>query len=124
MGYAQIDAARAKRAFLKEWEKGKKVRECCDAAGRSIAWYESTRKADPDFKAQCDAVRIGHKTKPRDSAGLFSEFCSEFLGQKLHKHQLQWFDLLNGEDPRDLHPAETYEKGDPSFLLVNTPPEH
>lgn len=124
MGTTQIDAARAKRAFLKAWEQGAKVKEACDAAGRSVAWYELTRKNDPDFKAQCDAVRIGHKTKPRDSAGSFAAFCDEFLGQKLYNHQLQWFDLLNGETPRNLHEAQTYERGDPSFLLVNTPPEH
>lgn len=124
MARVNVESARAKRAFLKEWEKGVPVKVACDAAGRTVAWYEYMRKSDPDFKAQADAVRIGHKQKPRDSAGSFADFCDEFLGQKLYTHQLQWLDLLNGETPRDLHSSQTYEKGDPSFILVNTPPEH
>jgi hypothetical protein len=33
-------------------------------------------------------------------------------------------DILEGRHPRDLHPSQTYESGEPNFIMVNTPPEH
>lgn len=54
----------------------------------------------------------------------FEEFSERFLGHPLYRHQLQWLDILEGRTPRDLHPAQTYEAGDPNFILLNTPPEH
>jgi hypothetical protein len=54
----------------------------------------------------------------------FPEFCEQYLGTKLFKHHLQWYDLLEGREPRGLHPAQRYMKGDDDQILVNTPPEH
>ena len=54
----------------------------------------------------------------------FEEFSKRFLGQPLYAHQLQWLDLLEGRAPRDLHPSQTFESGEPNFVMVNTPPEH
>jgi len=38
-------------------------------------------------------------------------------------HQLQWVDVLEGNEPRDLHPAQTYRPGRREYTIVNTPPE-
>lgn len=91
--------------------------------GRTENTYRQWRDLDQSFKRSIDIARETRRgtTKP---LGGFEEFSAEFLEQPLYHHQLQWLDLLEGREPRDLHPAQTYEKGDPNFILVNTPPEH
>lgn len=71
------------------------------------------------------------KMEPAERAQLrqgevpdFPTFCEEYLDTKLFAHQLQWYDLLEGREPRDLHPNQVYKPGDPGMLIVNTPPEH
>jgi len=32
--------------------------------------------------------------------------------------------MLEGREPRGLHPSQTYEPGDKNFILINTAPEH
>lgn len=54
----------------------------------------------------------------------FPEFCEEYLDTKLFRHQLQWYDILEGRVPRDLHPSQIYKPGDPGMIIINTPPEH
>lgn len=54
----------------------------------------------------------------------FPEFCEKYLDTKLFNHQLQWYDILEGREPRNLHPAQFYKPGDPGMIIVNTPPEH
>lgn len=107
------------------------------AAGRSKGTYANWRK-DVEFCAAVDAARGQVKrVRSRAEAGPaetgteaparvadFESFCRVFLGQPLHRHQLQWADLLESRAPRDLHHSQVYEPGDPSYLLVNTPPEH
>jgi hypothetical protein len=91
--------------------------------GRTRSTYDRWRANDPDFAALVDETRTGLKGG-RQGIPSFPNFCETYLKQPLFWHQLQWFDLLEGREPRDLHPSETYESGDPSYLLVNTPPEH
>ena len=54
----------------------------------------------------------------------FPEFCEQYLDTKLFRHQLQWYDVLEGRPPRDLHETQIFKQGDPGMLIVNTPPEH
>ncbi|HWV46111.1 MAG TPA: hypothetical protein VN039_08855, partial [Nitrospira sp.] len=54
----------------------------------------------------------------------FEDWCEEYLDTKLFNHHLQWVDLLEGREPRNLHENQTYIPGEPEFLLINTPPEH
>src|SRR5260221_6131826 len=42
----------------------------------------------------------------------------------MFNHHHQWLDVLEGREPRNLHPSQQYIKGEPEFLLINTPPEH
>lgn len=42
----------------------------------------------------------------------------------MYNHQLQWLDMLNGEEPRNIHPSQVYEPAEPNALLINTPPDH
>jgi len=54
----------------------------------------------------------------------FPEFCEKYLDTKLFNHQLQWYDVLEGRPPRNLHENQVFKQGDPGMLIVNTPPEH
>lgn len=117
--------ARAKAAFLQRIKQGHTIADALAAAGRSRSAYELWRKNDPEFlDAFMRARGQGRLERPAPGRIEFPEFCERYLDQPLHWHQLQWYDLLEGRKPRDLHPAEVYEPGDPNFIIVNTPPEH
>jgi hypothetical protein len=93
---------------------------------QNIAYY---RKSDAKFKEEYDRLQLMKKggvaaEEARKEIPDFPEFCEDYLGMRLFPHQLQWFDLLEGREPRDLHPNQIYKRGDPGMLIVNTPPEH
>ena len=93
---------------------------------QNIAYY---RRSDPKFKEEYDRLQLMKKggeaaEEVRKNIPDFPEFCEKYLGMKLFPHQLQWYDLLEGREPRDLHPNQIYRQGDPGMLIVNTPPEH
>jgi len=107
-------------------KSGATVEEAMAKVKRHPKTYENWRK-DPAFAQAVDHARALLSQK---RAGIikevpdFPEFCERYLRQPLHWHQLQWYDLLEGREPRDLHPSETFIEGDPDRILVNTPPEH
>lgn len=106
-------------------EGGNTNREAMAAAGRDLKTLEYWRKTDPEFRAKADAVRAELGEERPDPRSLsFPEFCEVYLGQKLFWHQLQWYDLIEGRAPRELHPEQTYEPNNPRFLLCNTPVHH
>jgi hypothetical protein len=113
----------AKRELVDLVLLGKTIDQALDEVGRTRSTYDRWRKLDPDYAALMDEVRTGLK-EGRKGVPDFPEFCDLYLHQPLTWHQLQWYDMLEGHEPRDLHPSETYEKGLRNFLLINTPPEH
>ncbi len=116
---------RAKAAFLERIRLGASVPEALAAAGRSETTLENWRASDPEFVADVAAARAqAKKAKPAAKGTDFETFCRDYLKQPLFRHQRQWAALLEGQAPPDLHPSQVYEAGDPSFILVNTPPEH
>ena len=123
MGSARAATEAAKLKVLEYVGKGRKLDEALAYAGRSRTTYEEWRRRDATFRLKVDLLRKGGDS-PAAPVGEFEQFCQEFLFQPLYWHQLQWVDLLEGRPPRDLHPAQTFEKGDPNFILCNTPPEH
>lgn len=92
--------------------------------GRAESTYRDWRETDLEFKLAIDNVRQIHRRGEAKPVPDFETFCRVYLGQPLYHHQLQWLDLMEGRPPRDLHPAQLYEPGDPYFILINTPPEH
>lgn len=123
---SKAGVAEAKRLVLERIRQGAPVAQACRAAGRSVSAYESWRKKDREFGRAATEARQAFSLA---RAGVqpvvgFPEFCERFLGQPLYEHQLQWVDLLEGREPRGLHPSQVYEPGEPNYLLVNTPPEH
>lgn len=92
---------------------------------QSVQYYKDS---DKDFREE---YRRLTKMEPAERAQLrrdevpdFPTFCEEYLDTKLFPHQLQWYDILEGREPRDLHPNQVYKPGDPGMIIVNTPPEH
>jgi hypothetical protein len=56
--------------------------------------------------------------------GTFPGFRERYLGTRTFPHQLNIYDVIEGREPRWLHPAMTYHPGEPGLVLVNVPPEH
>lgn len=92
--------------------------------GRAESTYREWLKVDQKFQRDVRSIReIQKRTNPKEVPD-FPEFCSTYLGTPLYNHQLQWMDLLAGDRPRNLHPSQIYEPGDPRYILINTAPEH
>jgi hypothetical protein len=123
-GRKRYKTAEAKELFIELVTQGYVQTDALRAVGRTENTYYDWRERDSDFRARVDSVRAARSRGHALPVPDFPEFCERYLGQPLYWHQLQWFDLLEGREPRDVHPSQVYEKGDPKFLLVNTPPEH
>jgi hypothetical protein len=118
----------AKDTVLKLLRDGNTREQALAHVGRSIGTWKYWKRSDPDFSKQADFI-IGARTRKgadsRKEVPDFPEFCEEYLGFRLFWHQLQWFDVLEGRAPRDLHPSQKFLPGaDPHLLLVNVPPGH
>lgn len=124
---SKASANERKKIILATIRSGWTVEEGCRQAGCSRSTYDYYRKSDPDFKALADAAlqaAVDKKAGTQIPVPDFPEFCSKYLDTQLFRHHLQWYDLLQGREPRDLHPRQRYVRGDEDQLLVNTPPEH
>lgn len=123
----QYDMAGAKDKFVELVQQGATIGAALEKVGRHRKSYENWRRTDPDFKARVDqAMQLRGK---RDEAIRgerlgFAEWRLKYLGVSTPWHQLQWVDLLEGREPRDLHPSQIYEPGKRNRLLVNCPPFH
>ncbi|MEW1547541.1 hypothetical protein [Streptomyces tsukubensis] len=124
---SQKSSADCKQIILASVRMGQTIQEGCRQAGRSRKTYEYYRKSDPDFRDLIDRAlqaRTEGAEAARKEVPDFPTFCEQYLGTKLFHHHLQWYDLLEGREPRGLHPAQRYEPGDPDSIVINTPPEH
>ena len=122
--------AAQKAVILEKLGMGWTVRRTMEFVERSeklFEYYMSPRCDDQQFK---DAVaRIRRKLSGQEAPPVpdFPEFCEKYLGMRLFNHQLQWFDLIEGRRPRNLHESQVYEKGEQKFrrmYICNTPPDH
>jgi hypothetical protein len=117
----------AKKIIISSIRAGFSVKDACKAAGRAENSYYLYRTKDPDFRKLIDEARAtaeGRRAANAEDIPDFPEFSEKYLATKLFRHQLQWYDLLEGREPRDLHENQTYVKGEPDMVLINTPPEH
>ena len=112
-----------KKKMIGLFKAGNSITDCLAEIGAHRTTYDRWRSQDPLFAAQMDEIRLG-VSDGRLPVPDFETFCRDYLEQPLFWHQLQWADILNGDEPRLLHPSEVYEPGDPQYILVNTPPEH
>lgn len=118
------DNEKARALFLQRVRSGSTIADALVAAKRSRSTYNKWRQ-EPEFLAELEESKKRFSA-PRETPGRigFQEFSERYLGQPMYQHQLQWLDLLEGRLPRDLHDSQTFEEGDRSFVLINTPPEH
>lgn len=117
----------AKDVILAGIRSGLTVKRAAEAAGRQETTYHYYRRTDPNFRQMADAALQARAEgyKPGQvPVPDFPEFCEKYLGMRLFRHQLQWYDLLEGRPPRDLHPNQRYVPADPDMILINTPPDH
>jgi hypothetical protein len=124
-----LNATEAKVELKKLLYQNMSIKDALLQIDRSVRWYEDQRKRDAAWAEEITRIRGVLRDKKNglyDETPVpdFPEFCETYLGNRLFPHQLQWFDMLEGRPPRDLHPAMTYEEGRPSRMIVNTPPGH
>lgn len=122
-----LSSQEKKQTIIATVRMGRTIEEGCRQAGVSRKTHEYYRRTDTDYRdlidralqAKAEGAEAARKEVPD-----FPEFCAKYLDTQLAAHHLQWYDLLEGRPPRDLHPAQRYIQGDPDTILVNTPPEH
>lgn len=114
----------AKSLILEELRKGSSIADAMAMVGKSMKSYEGYRQRDPEFKRNVDSIRRVKSTNNVTEVPDFETFSEKYFGMKLFRHQLQWVDLLENREPRDLHESQIYEPRNPNRVIINTPPFH
>jgi hypothetical protein len=121
-----LSRADAQQIVLDGIAKGMKVAEACALAKRTPETYRDWMKNDPEFKAEVGRLRDARKSgaDTRKEVPDFPEFCRDYLFEPLFPHQMRAYDVIEGREPRALHPAMQYEAGDENRVVMNFPPNH
>lgn len=117
----------AKAKVLELIEQGYQVEQAMSVVDRGKEAYRSWMKADPEFKAEVNRIREAHAETAatgREPVPDFETFCRDWLKQPLFPHQLRMLDIIEGREPRDLHPSMDFMPGYDNRIVVNVPPEH
>ena len=127
-GVQVLSKREAMEKVLQHLASGATITSAMQAVGRSDVAFRQWVATDPDFKQRADEARLEGKGVKTDLGNLkdisFPEFSEQFLDTKLFEHHLDWYDLIEGREPRWIHPAMTYEPGALNRVLINVPPEH
>ena len=127
-GVQNIPKDAAQLQVLELLSQGSTVVDAMKAVGRNDVTFRQWSMANPDFKDKADKARLSGKGVKSDLANLkdisFEDFSEQFLDTKLFNHHLSWIDLIEGREPRFIHPAMTYEQAATNRVLINVPPEH
>lgn len=117
----------AKEGLILEVGRGRTVTDALKIVDRSMTTYEKWRREDKDFAVRMDRARMLKARRLEDATPErmeFPEFSETFLEARVFPHMLNVYDLMNGREPRWIHPAMQYERGEKDLLMVNFPPEH
>jgi hypothetical protein len=112
----------AKEAFLDALARGEGVAAATSRVKRTEAGYKHWRKTDKVFAGQVDVIIARRQGKETFLCPPFPEFCETYLHQPMYEHQLRWWDVLEGREPRSLHESMSWSKGDIQMNLFNVPP--
>ena len=127
-GVQNIPKDSAQPQVLELLAQGATVIDAMKAVGRNDTTFRQWSMADPDFKDKADKARLAGKGIKADLANLkdisFEDFSEQFLETKLFDHHKTWVDLVEGKEPRFIHPSMTYEQAATNRILINVPPEH
>jgi hypothetical protein len=124
----RLNADESKAKLIELVAEGLTIEAALKIIGKSRQTYDYYRKTDKQFVEDIERSKIiaGRDKGKIEQAVVpdFPEFCKEYLNLHLSKHQLNWYEALEGREPTDLHPSCIYTKGIPQYLIVNTPPGH
>ena len=127
-GKVDIPKGEAQERVLLQLSQGSTIKAAMESVNRNEVTFRQWVMNDPDFKARSDKARLEGKGVKADLKNLkeidFEQFSTEFLDTQLFPHQLDWIDLIEGKEPRWLHPSMTFEQGAANRVLINVPPEH
>ena len=127
-GKVDIPMAEAKERVLQQLSQGATITQAMGSVNRNDVTFRQWSLKDPDFKDRADKARLEGKGVKADMKNLkdisFEQFSEEFLDTKLFDHHLDWVDLIEGREPRWVHPAMVHEPGSANRVLINVPPEH
>ena len=127
-GVQNVSKEAAQPQVLELLAQGATVIDAMKAVGRNDTTFRQWSMADPDFKDKADKARLAGKGIKADLANLkdisFEDFSEQFLETKLFDHHKTWIDLIEGKEPRSIHPSMTYEQAATNRILINVPPEH
>ena len=119
----------ARKELISSVRQGRTIADALKVVGRSRSWYDTQRREAEGFAAYIDNARFRTADladEARSGLNDFASFSEKYLGAKVWDHMLNVVDMLEGKEPRWIHPAMTYEKGSAGLarLLVNVPPNH
>ena len=127
-GVQNIPKGEAQEKVLIQLQQGSTITAAMASVGRNDVTFRQWSMNDPEFKERADKARLMGKGVIADLGDLknisFPDFSEQFLDTKLFPHHLDWIDLIEGRQPRWLHPSMTYEQGAENRILINVPPEH
>jgi len=127
-GKIEIPKREAQERVLIALADGATVVAAMSTVNRNDVTFRQWCLGDPDFKERADRARLQGKGIKADIANLkdisYPDFCEQFLDSKLFDHHLDWYDLIEGREPRWIHPSMNYEPGAANRVLINVPPEH
>lgn len=105
--------------------QGLTVRSAMAKVDRTKNTYDIWRMRDAAFADKVDRLRARQKGLDISvPLGDFGSWREKYMGVDTFAHQWQWVDVLEGAEPRDMHPAMTYLHGRETRVLINTPPYH
>lgn len=123
-----LNVVQAKEAVLRRLAQGWRVQDAMTSVERTVETYRDWRRHDPDFAAATKRAR-GEAEDPQTAPvplPPFPKFAAEYLSQPLPLHQLRAWDVLQGQEPRELEPSMAYQAGEEPgrFMIMNFPPNH
>jgi len=125
--HRELTTPEKKRNYLALRQAGVRTGVALKEIGVSSAAVAYWRRSDAKFReddARINMAKQGIEPEARGDMPSFEEFCMKYLNTRMFNHHMQWVDLLEGNEPRNIHPNQIYIKGEPEYLLINTPPEH
>lgn len=127
-GKVDLPKGEAQKKVLALLEQGSTISAAMTAVNRNEVTFRQWTMNSPEFKEAADKARLAGKGVKAELANLkdisFPDFSEQFLDTKLFPHQLNWIDLIEGREPRWIHPSMIYEPGATNRVLINVPPEH
>jgi hypothetical protein len=125
----KVPTKQAKDAVIQAIKDGLQVEDAMALVDRTRHTYIEWRRTDESFKRAIDQLREQASAARRRKGEsvvvpAFPEFSATYLGHEVPEVHMRTLDLLEGREPRNLHPAMRLNTGRPNMLLINYPPDH